>query len=78
MKEFIVKLLSREFILLVVIELYIMSLKSELLLDTNNIILITSLLGLTTVKKFIDSKGGKQIEVESIIKESDKKVKLNE
>lgn len=64
MKDFIFKLLSREFVLLVVIELYIMSLKSELLLDTNNIILITSLLGLTTVKKFIDTKSGKVVEVE--------------
>lgn len=64
MKEFILKLLSREFILLILIEIYIMSLKSDLLLDTNNIILITSLLGLTTVKKFID-KSGKTIEVES-------------
>lgn len=65
MKEFILKLLSREFILLILIEIYIMSLKSDLLLDTNNIILITSLLGLTTVKKFIDNKSGKTIEVES-------------
>lgn len=65
MKEFILKLLSREFILLILIEVYIMSLKSDLLLDTNNIILITSLLGLTTVKKFIDNKSGKTIEVES-------------
>lgn len=64
MKEFIFKLLSREFILLVIIELYIMALKSELLLDTNNIILITSLLGNTTVKKFIDTKSGKVVEVE--------------
>ena len=66
MKEFILKLLSREFILLVLIEVYIMALKSDLLLDTNNIILITSLLGLTTVKKFIDTKSGKTLEVESI------------
>jgi hypothetical protein len=66
MKEFILKLLSREFILLVLIEVYIMALKSDLLLDTNNIILITSLLGLTTVKKFIDNKSGKTLEVESI------------
>ena len=65
MKDFILKLLSREFILLGVIEIYIMALKSELLLDTNNIILITSLLGLTTVKKFIDTKSGKVVEVES-------------
>lgn len=55
-KELVLKYLSREFVILVIIEI-ILGLKSvELLLDTNNIILITSLLSLTTVKKFIDKK----------------------
>jgi hypothetical protein len=78
MKEFTLKLLSREFILLMMIECYIMSLKSDLLLDTNNIILISTLLGLTTVKKYIDGKSNKQIEVESNKKSEAEKVKLNE
>lgn len=55
-KELVSKFLSREFIILCVIEVIIGLKNVELLLDTNNIILITSLLSLTTVKKFIDKK----------------------
>lgn len=55
-KNLLEKYLSREFVILCVIEVIIGLKDVSLLLDTNNIILITSLLSLTTVKKFIDKK----------------------
>ena len=55
-KNIVEKFLSREFIVLIIIEILVGLKNVELLLDTNNIILITSLLSLTTVKKFIDKK----------------------
>lgn len=55
-KELVLKYLSREFIILCVIEVIIGIKNVELLLDTNNIILIVSLLGLTTVKRVVDKK----------------------
>ena len=55
-KNIVEKFLSREFITLVSIEILIGLTDIKLLLDTNNIILITSLLGNTSVKKFIDKK----------------------
>ena len=67
-KNLLEKYLSREFIILCVIEVMIGLKNVELLLDTNNIILITSLLSLTTVKKFIDKKN--QIE-KVVIKSKD-------
>lgn len=55
-KNLLEKYLSREFIILCVIEVMIGLKNVELLLDTNNIILIVSLLGLTTVKRVVDKK----------------------
>lgn len=55
-KELVLKYLSREFMILCVIEVIIGIKNVELLLDTNNIILIVSLLGLTTVKRVVDKK----------------------
>lgn len=55
-KNLLEKYLSREFIVLVIIEVIIGLKNVELLLDTNNIILIVSLLGLTTVKRVVDKK----------------------
>ena len=53
-KNIVEKLLAREFMILVFIEITICLTDVKLLLDTNNIILITTLLGLTSVKKMID------------------------
>ena len=55
-KELVLKYLSREFVILVIIEVILGLRCVELLLDTNNIILIVSLLGLTTVKRVVDGK----------------------
>lgn len=55
-KEIVLKYLSREFVILCVIEVIIGLKDVSLLLDTNNITLIVSLLGLTTVKRVVDKK----------------------
>lgn len=55
-KNLLEKYLSREFVILCVIEVIIGLKDVSLLLDTNNIILIVSLLGLTTVKRVVDKK----------------------
>lgn len=67
-KKLVEKLLAREFIILVVIEILICLTDVKLLLDTNNIILVTSLLGLTSVKKVIDKKSN----TESIVVKQNK------
>lgn len=79
MKNIIEKLLAREFIILVVIEILVGLKDVNLLLDTNNIILITSLLSLTTVKKFIDKKNQtEKVVLNPTNKKSNKKQTLNE
>lgn len=76
MKEYLMKFFSREFITLVILESFIMKSKPDLLLDENNIILVMGLLGFTTVKRFIDTKNGKAVEVEKVVPEVQKE-KLN-
>lgn len=79
MKNIIEKLLAREFIILVVIEILVGLKDVNLLLDTNNIILITSLLSLTTVKKFIDKKNQtEKVVLNPTNEKSNKKQTLNE
>ena len=56
MKEWIMKLMAREFIVLMYIEVAITFHDVKLLLSTENISLIGSLLTLTAVKKVIDKK----------------------
>lgn len=68
-KNILIKFLSREFLILVMIEVLICLTDVKLLLDTNNIILVTSLLGLTSVKKVIDRKSN----TESIVVKPSKK-----
>ena len=69
LKNIVEKWLAREFVILVVIEIVIGLTDKKLLLDTNNIILITTLLGLTSVKKIIDGKSN----TESVIVKPNKK-----
>lgn len=68
-KNLLEKYLSREFMILCVIEVIIGLKDVSLLLDSNNIILIVSLLGLTTVKRFVDKKN----QTEKVVIKSDKK-----
>lgn len=73
-KNIVEKLLAREFMILVTIEILICLTDVKLLLDTNNIILVTSLLGLTSVKKVIDRKSN----TESIVVKQNKQNKKEE
>lgn len=56
MKEWFMKLMAREFIVLMYIEVAVTFHDINLLLSTENISLIGSLLTLTAVKKVIDKK----------------------